>query len=135
MLALALLLPAVLSAQVGPLPEEVREWMERDQARRWAALLATGETLFSGNSCVRCHGEGGEGSARGPDLTDDQWTHGDGSLPSIRYTIFWGVRPDEISEEYRLPMNPAGGLHLQPVEYDALAAYVWSLSRGADGGS
>lgn len=116
-------------AQQVVLPEEVRTWLERDQAQRWRALLQTGDSIFANGSCSRCHAEGGVGGNRGPDLTDDIWSQSDGSLAGIRATIFWGVRPEDLSEGFPFPMNPAGSLHLAPEEYDALAAYVWSLSR------
>ena len=45
--------------------------------------------------------------------------------------IFWGVRRVDFSDAgRRFQMNPGGGLHLEWGEYDALAAYVWSLNNG-----
>ena len=40
------------------LPDDVKVFLERNQARRWAALIETGGKIFEEGSCVRCHGEG-----------------------------------------------------------------------------
>jgi len=123
-----------LRAQENPpaLPQEVRDWMARDQVRRWGVMLTKGDSLFNSGTCQRCHGEGGTGSVRAPDLTDTDWVQSDGSLEGIRQTIFWGVRRRDLSDpSLRLEMNPAGGMHLEWEDYEALAAYVWSLSNGS----
>ncbi len=113
------------------LPAAVRAWMERDQARRWAALLESGEKLFSEGSCARCHGDGGSGGRWAPDLADDTWLQSEGDLEGIRDTIFWGVRRGDFAEpSRRFEMNPGGGMDPEWEDYDALAAYVWSLSNG-----
>jgi mono/diheme cytochrome c family protein len=81
--------------------------------------------------CAKCHGEVGEGSDRGPDLTDDQWQHGDGSVEAITEVLKHGVSKEELADPSRpFGMNPATKLVDDPAELDALAAYVWSLSRG-----
>ncbi len=117
-------------APANPLSQEVREWLERDQLRRWNLLVAEGDSIFNGGSCARCHGEGGEGGRFGPVLSDDLWVQSDGSLEEIRRTIFWGVRRELLStEDWRFEMNPGGGLDLEWEQHDALAAYVWSLSN------
>lgn len=113
------------------LPAEVRAWLERDQVRRWSAMLAEGDSIFNTQSCRRCHGEGGVGGRNGPDLTDTTWVQSDGSLEGIRRSIFWGVRRELLSDpSWRFEMNPGGGLDLSPDETASLAAYVWSLSNG-----
>lgn len=115
----------------NPLPAEVREWLERDQVRRWAAMVAKGDSIFNTQSCRRCHGEGGVGGRNGPDLTDSTWVQSDGSLEGIRRTIFWGVRRELLSEpSWRFEMHPGGGIDLSPDQYVSLAAYVWTLSNG-----
>lgn len=113
------------------LPEEVTAWLERDQVQRWSRMLQTGQELFSEGSCTRCHGEGGTGGRWGPDLTDDEWVQGDGSLSNIGETIFWGVRRKDFADpDRRFQMNPSGGMDLEFQELAALTAYVWSLSNG-----
>jgi len=129
LLAALVVLPAPVSAQQQPLPDEVRTWLERDQVRRWRALVNEGDSIFHAGSCVRCHGTGGLGTQRGPDLTDATWSRSDGGLEGIRRTIFWGVRPHELTDGYPFPMNPAGSMRLDPTHYDALAAYVWTLAN------
>lgn len=121
-----------VSAQQADLPAEVREWLARDQAQRWARMLAEGDSIFNSASCRRCHGEGGSGGSWGPDLTDSTWVQSDGSLEGIRRTIFWGVRRELMSDPaWRFEMNPGGGADLAWEQYASLAAYVWSLSNGA----
>lgn len=113
------------------LPDNVKAFMERDQVRRWANLIETGGNLFAEGSCNRCHGEGGTGGRWGPDLTDTEWVQSDGDLAGIRDTIFWGVRRKDFADpERRFQMNPGGGMDIEFADYDALAAYVWSLSNG-----
>lgn len=121
---------APLSAQAPTLPDEVSEWLARDQAQRWALMIQQGDSIFNSGSCARCHGEAGAGGRFGPDLTDAEWVQSDGSLEGIRETIFWGVRRRDFSDETRrFEMNPGGGLNLEWNQYAALAAYVWSLSN------
>lgn len=117
-------------AQQPTLPAEVSEWLERDQARRWAMMIAEGDSIFNSGSCARCHGEAGSGGRNGPDLTDINWVQSDGSLEEIRRTVFWGVRRELLSDPaWRFEMNPGGGLDLEWNQYASLAAYVWSLSN------
>lgn len=125
--------PPAAAQQAGEtiLPADVREWLERDQMRRWAAMIQEGDSIFNSGSCRRCHGQAGTGGRNGPDLTDSTWVQSDGSLEGIRRTIFWGVRRELLSDpSWRFEMNPSGGLDLGPDQYDALTAYVWSLSNG-----
>ncbi|HEX9887398.1 MAG TPA: c-type cytochrome [Longimicrobiales bacterium] len=118
------------------LPDEVRTWLERDQAQRWRVMLEEGATLYAEGTCGRCHGDDGAGTARGPNLTDTEWVQSDGGLAGIRRTIFWGVKREEFSDESRrFEMNPGGGMQLEFRQYDALTAYVWSLSRQQEGGA
>ena len=95
-------------------------------------MVAEGDSIFNNASCSRCHGDAGTGGNNGPDLTDDAWGQGDGSLESIQRTIFWGVRRELFSTpDWRFEMNPAGGLRLEWSQYASLAAYVWTLSNGS----
>lgn len=120
-----------LAAQQPPeLPDQVKEWLARDQRQRWAGLLDAGEKIFSEGSCARCHGQGGTEGRFGPDLTDDEWVQSDGSLEGIRWTVLWGVREQDLAEPERPFMLPSGGMELTFEDLAALAAYVWSLSNG-----
>ena len=95
-------------------------------------MLERGETLFSEGSCARCHGDGGSGGRAGPDLADDTWLQSAGDLEGIRETIFWGVRRRDFADSSRrFEMNPGGGMDPEWEDFDALAAYVWSLSNGS----
>lgn len=123
---------ASVAAQEGSeLPDEVRAWMTQNQLEDWGQMIQLGDSLFNTRSCIRCHGEGGKNGRFGPDLTDGEWVQNDGSLAAIRRTIFWGVEKDEIVDTTRpFEMHPSGGQHLKQGEWEALAAYVWSLSNG-----
>jgi hypothetical protein len=131
-----LLSPGSVGAQQGgsALPEEVTAWMARNNVRRWANMIETGEKLFNeAGTCHFCHAEGGVGGQNGPDLTDDEWVQGDrsGSLEMIYEVVFWGVRRRDLADpNRRFQMNPEGGMELDSEQLDALTAYVWSLSHG-----
>jgi mono/diheme cytochrome c family protein len=113
------------------LPDDVKQFMERDQVRRWANMLEAGKKLYDEGSCMRCHGMDGKGTQRAPDLTDAEWVQSDGTLQGIRETIFWGVRRKDFADETRrFEMNPGGGMELEWAQYDDMAAYIWSLSNG-----
>ncbi|HEV3307817.1 MAG TPA: cytochrome b N-terminal domain-containing protein [Candidatus Sulfotelmatobacter sp.] len=77
-------------------------------------LAAKGKTLFEGQSCNACHGDGGAGTA---------------AAPALRKTKF---SPDQLAELFKHPtakMN-AGGMppvDLPPDDMKALIAYVESL--------
>lgn len=129
--ALGIARPDAADAQAVELPPEVREWLARDQAQRWTAMVAEGDSIFNSQSCRRCHGDNGSGGRNGPDLTDSTWVQSDGSLEGIRRTIFWGVRREAFSDPaWRFEMNPGGGADPTWAQYSSLAAYVWSLSNG-----
>jgi hypothetical protein len=134
-LASVLLSPRSAGAQQGgtALPEEVSTWMARNNVRRWANMIDTGEKLFNEEgTCHFCHSEGGVGGQNGPDLTDDEWVQGDrsGSLEMIYEVVFWGVRRRDFADpNRRFQMNPKGGMELDAGQLDAITAYVWSLSH------
>ena len=93
-------------------------------------MIATGGGMFNSSSCQRCHMQGGQGGGRGPALTDEEWLHSDGNPEGIRSTIISGVAEDEFKGgEYPYPMHAMGGMDLDEEGLNALAAYVWSLSR------
>ena len=56
--------------------------------------LAGGEAAF-GDNCAPCHGRGAQGAVGYPNLRDDSWLWGDGSLAAIHQTILHGIRADD----------------------------------------
>ena len=97
-----------------------------------AEMVALGDRIYHGKvggaACTGCHGDSGQGSPLGPDLTGKKWLWSDGSYPGITKTITEGVSQPK---EYRSPMPPLGGAPLTPDQVKAVAAYVWSLSHRA----
>jgi len=95
-----------------------------------AAQIAEGDKIFhgqeAGGTCTACHGQDAKGTAMAPDLTDNTWIHGDGSLSFIEHTVTTGV-PQPKS--HPAPMPPMGGASLSPDQVKAVAAYVYSLSH------
>jgi mono/diheme cytochrome c family protein len=79
-----------------------------------------------GAACTGCHGDSGQGTPLGPDLTGKKWLWGDGSYAGIKKTITEGVSQPK---QYRSPMPPMGGAQLTPDQVSALAAYVWAISH------
>jgi glucose/arabinose dehydrogenase/mono/diheme cytochrome c family protein len=93
-------------------------------------MVALGDQVYHGKvggaSCTGCHGENGQGTTVGPDLTTGKWMWSDGSLAGITKTINEGVsRP----KKYRSIMPAMGGADLTPDQVAALAAYVWGFSH------
>ena len=83
-----------------------------------AALMGDAKALF-GLRCAPCHGDKAQGVI-GPNLTDNAWIHGKGSLADI-----FGV----INEGVLAKGMPAWGRQLSPFEVRKLAAYV-GTTRG-----
>ena len=94
------------------------------------AEVARGERIFNGHeaggACAGCHGENGTGSSLAPNLASGHWLWGDGSLGAIRKVIDEGVSQPK---QFRSPMPPKGGSPLSDADIDAVAAYVWAISR------
>jgi len=94
------------------------------------AQVALGDRIFHGQggaTCAGCHGSNAKGTPLAPDLTDNKWLWGDGSVPSIAETITDGV-PNP--KDYHSGMPPMGGdAQLSPTDVLALADYVWALSQ------
>ncbi len=82
--------------------------------------LASGKEVY-GTRCVTCHKEDGSGLI-GPNLTDKQWIHGDGTLMGIYNVVNEGVPAKGML---------AWGRILSPVELRQVVAYVGSL-RGTN---
>lgn len=94
------------------------------------AMLDLGDRIYHGQvggaACTGCHGDRGQGSPLGPDLTGKKWLWSDGSWQGITKTITDGVSQPK---QYRSPMPPMGGAQLTPDQLKAVAAYVWSISH------
>ena len=92
------------------------------------ALIAEGQELYLDEAlCASCHAEDGTGSGIGPDITDGEWIHIDGSFDSILQIIIDGV---EVPQASMIPMPPMGGGDITEAQARAVAAYVWSLTNG-----
>jgi glucose/arabinose dehydrogenase/mono/diheme cytochrome c family protein len=95
-------------------------------------MVALGNRIYHGQvggaSCIGCHGDRGQGSPLGPDLTGKKWLWSDGSFAGIAKTITDGVSQPKV---YRSPMPPMGGAQLTDDQVKALAAYVWAISHPA----
>jgi cytochrome c oxidase cbb3-type subunit III len=93
--------------------------------------LAGGEAAF-GDNCAPCHGRGAQGAVGYPNLRDDSWLWGDGTLPAIYKTIQHGIRADD--PDTRTNQMPAFGRTgiLPEAQIDDVAEYVLSLSGKAD---
>jgi glucose/arabinose dehydrogenase/mono/diheme cytochrome c family protein len=93
-------------------------------------MVALGERIYRGQvggaACTGCHGDKGQGSTLGPDLTGKKWLWSDGSYTGIKKTITDGVSQPK---NYRSPMPAMGGAQLTTDQVSALAAYVWSISH------
>ena len=94
-------------------------------------MVATGQTVFRGPGlCHACHGQDAKGvRGVGPDLTDGEWLHSDGSYQGILQTIIKGVLPNESKTGGMMP--PKGGANITDEQLQAVAAYVWSLRSAA----
>ena len=89
-----------------------------------------GAAIYRGGTCPVCHHWEGQGNRRGPDLTDEEWLHGDGSEEAVRKAIETGFRHG-AGRRFRgkYEMWPLGGMELEESDVDALTTYVWSLHR------
>jgi len=93
-------------------------------------MVALGDQVYHGQvggaACIGCHGDKGQGSVLGPNLTGNKWVWSDGSFAGITKTITDGVAQPK---NYRSPMPPMGGAQLTADQVKAVGAYVWSLSH------
>jgi len=91
------------------------------------AAIAKGDTIFHKTGlCYACHGSNAEGAV-GPNLTDAEWLHGDGSYDMIIATVTSGVPATKAKKGIAMP--PKGGSSITEDEVKAVAAYVYSLSH------
>ncbi len=90
-----------------------------------------GREVYEGRGrCISCHGAAGKGTELGPDLTDEAWSHGDGSAPAIAAIVRQGV---PLPAGHPRPMPHTGGGQLTPMEIDAVAGYVHELGHPGGG--
>jgi cbb3-type cytochrome c oxidase subunit III len=92
-----------------------------------AAAVAQGDSVFHKDGmCYACHGSNAQGAV-GPNLTDAEWLHGDGSYDMIVATVTSGVPADKAKKGIAMP--PKGGSSITEDQVKAVAAYVYSLSH------
>lgn len=95
-------------------------------AKLLAFARAQGKAAF-GDNCAPCHGAGGGGSKAFPNLADDDWLWGTGTLDDIQTTLTHGIRSsDPLTRQGNMPAFGDGVL--KPAEISAVADYVRSLS-------
>ena len=91
------------------------------------AAIAQGDSIFhSKGNCYACHGANAQGAV-GPNLTDAEWIHSDGSYDAIVKQIVAGVTKEQSKSG--IPMPPKGGATITDDQVKAVAAYVYSLSH------
>ena len=91
------------------------------------AAIAQGDSIFHKDGmCYACHGTNAEGVV-GPNLTDAEWLHGDGSYDFLVATITSGIPAEKAKKG--VPMPPKGGSSITDEQVKAVAAYVYSLSH------
>lgn len=99
------------AAQADVVSEATLAALARD-----AKVLADARAKFVA-VCAPCHGARGEGKI-GPNLTDEFWLHGDGSLMSILTTVDSGVVDKGM---------PAWGRQLRPDEIKKVVAFLGTI--------
>jgi mono/diheme cytochrome c family protein len=101
--------------------------VDADGVRLPGSLLARGDSVFHGRGvgpvCSACHGREGVGTPMVSSLIDNHWSYTDGSLEGIREVTRTGI------EDAPSPMPPMGGATLSEADLDAVAAYVYWISR------
>ncbi len=104
-------------AAYGPAKEAPKLSPEELQAlTQDAAVVAEGKGLYD-SRCANCHGPDGGGLV-GPNLTDEFWLHGDGSVAEVLHIVNVGV-PDKGMLAWKDQLKPA--------EVQAVSAYVVTL--------
>jgi cytochrome c oxidase cbb3-type subunit III len=89
--------------------------------------LAGGEAAF-GDNCAPCHGRGAQGAFGYPNLRDDSWLWGDGTLAAIHKTILHGIRSgDPDTRTNQMPAFGRTGVLNEPQIAD-VAEFTLSLS-------
>ncbi|MGB3488496.1 MAG: c-type cytochrome [Xanthobacteraceae bacterium] len=82
-----------------------------------------GDRVFHGEAangqCSVCHGVDGKGTTNGNDLTAGMFIWSDGSVKELKRSIL-----------HNMAVAPGRDGDLNPSDVDAVAAYVWAISRG-----
>ena len=90
-------------------------------------LIAKGDSVYhKAGLCYACHGTNAQGAV-GPNLTDAEWLHGDGSVDMIAATVTAGIPQEKAKGGIAMPAK--GGSSISDEEVKAVAAYVYSLSH------
>jgi len=92
-------------------------------------VVEKGKAIYSGAGlCYACHGKNGEGLlAPTTKLVDHDWIHSKGTYPEIVEYIKKGVTKEESKSG--IPMPPRGGSKISDEDVNAVAAYVYTISR------
>jgi mono/diheme cytochrome c family protein len=94
------------------------------------ATLELGAKAYQTGMCWKCHRGNGKGGQRGPDLTDNEWLHCDGSIDGILEVLRSGVSRNQFKDPNRpFEMNPATNFVQDNDQLAALATYVFNLSQ------
>jgi mono/diheme cytochrome c family protein len=92
------------------------------------SAIAWGRELFHGSArCAGCHGAGGRGTDRGPNITGAIWLHGPGTYESLIEQVKHGVPASRSYTGEGMP--PRGMVRMPDDAVRAVAAYVWSISH------
>jgi cytochrome c oxidase cbb3-type subunit 3 len=119
-------LVAARAPMVNALAQASFEDIQKD-AKLLTFARAQGKAAF-GDNCAPCHGTGGGGSKAFPNLVDDDWLWGTGTLDDIQATITHGIRSsDPNTRQGNMPAFGDGVL--KPTEISVVADYVRSLSN------
>ncbi|MFN3583417.1 cytochrome-c oxidase, cbb3-type subunit III [Phenylobacterium sp.] len=125
-------LQALRGAEGAKLKTVSLEQIEADPQLQ-AYALQVGQSVF-GDNCATCHGAGGAGGKGYPNLRDDVWLHGTGTLADIEHTLKVGIRSGHPQARGETVM-PAYGRDqlLSADQIRDLTEYVVALSgRKAD---
>jgi mono/diheme cytochrome c family protein len=94
-----------------------------------AQMIALGDSIFRGQAangiCFTCHAPDATGTQLGPNLTDQEWIQGDGSLTFILNNVRTGVLQPQ---QFPGVMPPFGPLFSEE-QLRAVSAYVYSRSH------
>lgn len=93
-----------------------------------ADLAQQGRELFG--VCATCHGPDARGTQLGPSLRDQEWISITGSFEDIQAVVRNGVAEPK---EFPVPMPRGGAGDFDETQIQAVAAYVYALSRSEGG--